>query len=222
MQVLCQRTKGFTLEEEVQCLVEEARQYPKGHLRRQQCLTQVIRLIEGSQKLWREDTPYYGDALQQTWLYFCQNICEATTGCQYDASRASVVTWLDRYLRWRLQDLRNQANLNAQRTKICMALVSDRPEDAVEELPARPDIPPILEETKNWVLADPWGVLSQICVQNRPDLTAQVLISKRLPPEMPWQKISLEYGISVSTLSSFYQRQCIPLLRRFAQTQGYL
>jgi hypothetical protein len=103
-----------------------------------------------------------------------------------------------------------------------MALVNDRPEDAVEELPARPDIPPILEETKNWVFADPWGVLSQICVQNRPDLTAQILISKRLPPETPWQKISLEYGISVSTLSSFYQRQCIPLLRRFAQTQGYL
>ncbi len=222
MQVLCQRTEGFTLEEKVQCLVEEARRYPKGHLRRQQCLTQVIRLIERSQKLWREDTPYYRDALQQTWLYFCQNICEATTGCQYDATRGSVVTWLDRYLRWRLQDLRTQANLNAQRTKICMALMSDRPEDAVEELPAKPDIPPILEETKNWVLEDPCGVLSQVCVQNRPDLTAQILIEKRLPPEMPWQKISLEYGVSVSTLSSFYQRQCIPLLRSFAQRQGYL
>ncbi len=221
MQVFREQVSSHTVEREVQQLIEEASQYPKGHFRRQQCLTQVIRLIIRSRKLWQENTPYYGDALQQTWLYFCQNICEATTGGQYDASRGSVITWLDRYLRWRLQDLRTQSVQNAQRTITYRVWENDCLEDTVDELPAQPDIPPILEETKNWVIEDPMGLLREVYVQNRPDVTAQMVISRRLPPETPWQIISRELGVSVSTLSSFYQRQCLPLLRQFAEKQGY-
>jgi hypothetical protein len=34
--------------------------------------------------------------------------------------------------------------------------------------------------------------------------------------------LSEEFGLSIGTLSSFYKRQCLPRLRKFAEEQGYL
>ncbi len=66
------------LEERLHQLVIEACSHRVGSAERQRNLTRIIRLINN--KLWRESTPYYQDALQQTWVYFCQNICEGNTG----------------------------------------------------------------------------------------------------------------------------------------------
>jgi hypothetical protein len=48
-----------------------------------------------------------------------------------------------------------------------------------------------------------------------------VLILRRLPPETPWKVLSEEFDIPSSTLSSFYQRQCLPRLREFGKSEGY-
>jgi hypothetical protein len=210
-----------SLDVQLQQMLLEARRYPLGHFRRQQALTRMIRLIAQSKKLWQENTPYYADALQQTWLYFCQNICEATTAECYDSARGSIITWLNRYLRWRLQDLYVQERQQQQRA-ISSWSEGQYTWHLVDALAAKPDIPPILQETKHWALQDINGELRRIHVRHRPDVTAQVLILKRLPPEMQWETLAQEFDLSVSTLSSFYQRQCIPVLRKFGQTQGYL
>ncbi|MCL1491460.1 MAG: hypothetical protein M1G31_12005 [Pseudanabaena sp. Salubria-1] len=52
-------------------------------------------------------------------------------------------------------------------------------------------------------------------IRDRADVNAQVLILKRLPPETNWQILSQEFSLPISTLSSFYQRKCIPLLKEF-------
>jgi cytochrome c556 len=83
-----------SLDVQLQQMLLEARRYPSGHFRRQQALTRMIRLIAQSKKLWQKNAPYYADALQQTWLYFCQNICEATTAECYDSARGSIITGL--------------------------------------------------------------------------------------------------------------------------------
>jgi hypothetical protein len=210
-----------SLDVQLQQMLLEARRYPSGHFRRQQALTTMIRWIAQSKKLWYENTPYYADALQQTWLYFCQNICEGTTGECYDPARGSITTWLNRYLRWRLQDLAVQERQQQQQA-LCLWSEGQYTWHLVDSLAAEPDIPPILQETQHWALQDAQGELRRIHVRHRPDVTAQALILKRLPPEMPWEALAQEFGLSVSTLSSFYQRQCIPVLRKFAQNQGYL
>src|SRR4028118_167151 len=89
-------------EEQLPYLVTQACKYQAGSAQRQKNLTKIIRLI--ANKLWKENTPYYQDALQQTWVYFCQNICEGNTGEPYNSSRGSVITWLNYYLKRRLQD----------------------------------------------------------------------------------------------------------------------
>lgn len=212
----------MTIEEEIRALVVEARRYPPGQLKRQQCLTQIIRIIEQSHKMWHENTPYYEDALQQTWVYFCQNVCEAGTGEQYDPERSSIITWLNRYLKWRLQDCRTAQQ--TQRSKFVSGSTLDfkTPRDVTDNLASGPDIPPILEQTRAWAEADVTGDLRRTHIQNRPDINCQVLILRRLPPETGWETLSTEFGVAVSTLSSFYQRKCMTRLRKFGQCEGYL
>jgi hypothetical protein len=73
-----------------------------------------------------------------------------------------------------------------------------------------------------WAKTDSEGELCGTYIKGRPDVNCQVLILKRLPPEVSWKELSEEFGLSIPTLSSFYQRQCLPRLRKFAELQGLL
>jgi len=221
-----ENSKSFGLvqeiEEQIIQLVAEACKHKPGSNGRQRVLTQIIRLIIKSGKLWKDSSPYYEDALQQTWIYFCRNLCESTTGDKYDPNRGSPITWLNAYLKRRLQDGHIEANFNQAQSAVMKIWATDKLVDLMETLEAPPDIPPILETTRRWAWADPDGELRRIHIQERPDVTCQVLILQRLPPEIQWEKLSTEFGLAVPTLSSFYQRQCLPRLREFGKSQGYL
>ncbi len=213
------------LDVQLRQLVKEACSHPPGSPNRQKRMTQIIRLVSG--KLWRESAAYYQDALQQTWIFFCQNLCEKTTGERYDPDRSSIVTWLNYYLRRRLQDYQ----LNAQKQQIRTAQgpsftsrsgeVEERV-DPIDTLPANPDVPPILDEVRSWAEADASGELRQVFIEGYPQVNCRELILRRLPPETAWKELSAEFGLSVSTLSSFYQRQCLPRLRKFGESEGYI
>jgi hypothetical protein len=201
-------------------LVKEACEYPHGSRERQKKLTQIIRLI--NHKLWQENTTYYEDALQEAWVYFCQNICEGKSAKAYDSNQASIITWLNNYLKWRLKDGYIKTEKQKKRTIEVQVNEHNQIVDPVDNLVAQRDIPPILEEIKSWVLKDPEHKLRQTYLNSHPQITGQVLILKRLPPETSWQSLAEEYQIPAGTLSSFYQRKCKPLLREFSQLQGYL
>ena len=200
-------------------LVEEACQHPHGSRKRQKKLTQIIRLV--GNRLWKENTAYYEDALQETWVYFCLNLCEGKTARAYDFNKANVVTWLNNYLKWRLRDGYIETQKQKKQTAPLRVDENHRIIDPVDNLPAK-EVPNILEEVKQWVLKDPEHKLRQTYLDNHPQITCQLLILKRLPPETPWKTLSEQYGISSGTLSSFYQRKCKPLLRDFGRFQGYI
>lgn len=212
------------LEEQIRQWVTEACKNPPGSPGRQRYLTKVIR--HATSKLWRESNPYYQDALQQTWVYFCQNICEAGTGERYDPDRSTVTTWLNSYLKRRLQDffIDTQKQQARKATPLNKTSRSGESEmlDPLDNVASAPDVPPILDEVKHWVEADPNGELRRVCIEGHPTVNCQLLILRRLPPETSWKDLATELGLSVSTLSSFYQRQCLPRLRKFGESEGYL
>jgi hypothetical protein len=212
------------LEKDLRQLVQEACRHPPGSVKRQKGLTQIIRQVSG--KLWRDSMSYYQDALQQTWVYFCQNICESSTTERYNPDRGSVTTWLNAYLKRRLQDFYIE-NQKQQATRASERVFQSRSGEAklvnpVDSLPANPDIPPILDAVKAWAETDPTGELRATHIAGYPEINCQLLILRRLPPETGWKELSAELGPSVSTLSSFYQRQCLPRLRKFGESEGYL
>ncbi|MEH1833815.1 MAG: sigma-70 family RNA polymerase sigma factor [Nostoc sp.] len=213
------------LNEQVTCLVAQARRHSSGSPQRQKLLTQIIRLTQG--KLWKENTPYYQDALQQTWLYFCRNVCDGLTGQTYDSTQGSVITWLNAYLKRRLQDFylnqyREQATTVTFRVCQFKSGEIDETIDPIDNIPATPQAPPILENIETWVKTDSDLELRNTHIKGRPDVNCQVLILKRLPPEVSWKELSQDFGLPIPTLSSFYQRQCLPRLRKFAEMDGLL
>jgi hypothetical protein len=208
------------LERQLRELVETACSHPPGSAIRQKSLTQIIRLTR--RQLWREYTPMYEDALQQTWLYFCRNICEATTGERYNPDRASLITWLNYYLKRRLQDFQADAAKQAKDYVPSTQEVDGTTIDVIEQQPAPADIPPILAEVKRWAEIDADGTLVATHIKGFAHANCQLLILRRLPPEVSWEEISQELGIPIATLSSFYQRKCLPSLRNFGKSEGYV
>lgn len=214
-------TGGNNFNEYLQQLVAEACSYPAGGLKRQKKLNQIVRVVTNSGKLWQENTPYYHDALSQTWYYFCKN------PEKYDPKIAGLTTWLNRYLRWRLQDLRqDQADWENLTRPIVQRDRDDIRTILIEDIePAPPDIPPLLEEISDWAKTDFDGKLRNTIFRKRPEINAQVLILRRLPPDTPWDNIAARFKLNpaeAKDLPKFYSRRCLPLLRNFCLQQGYI
>lgn len=203
---MSQNDSSKSLDVHLQKLIEEARTYPVESWRRRRILNDVIRLITQSGRLWHEQVPHYEDALQQTWLYFCKNLD------RYDPEKASVITWLDKYLKWRLRDKKYEKRDNASSERLT-------------NHPSSPDITQALnlEKTiRHWIETDPDEELRTLDINSRPDITAQIILLHRLPPEQSWKEIAQKFNVSQSTVVSFYYRHCLPCLRKFGRDQGYL
>ena len=203
-------------------LIAEARHYPLKSLERQQRISEVHRLVMQTGKLWRENSPYYTDALQEMWEYCCQHP-EA-----YDPSVKRVITWLDDYLKKRLRRYRDARYRQQQRLLIILETEKGQATDAVENLSAPPDIQPTLDiwqATLDWVQTDPDGTLHRTIFRKRPAINSQTLILRRLPPDTPWSTIAAEFNLTpaeTKDLPKFYHRKCLPLLRKFALSQGFI
>lgn len=211
-----------TLEARLLEQITETCKHPFGSIERQEGLTELVQLITRSRKLWQENVPHYGDALQRTWLFFCRNLCEATSGEKYNPDRGSVITWLNTYLKWELHRFRTQDYQQQARTAPTIQTASGERLDPIDLVESPPDVPPILEITRQWAVTDLDGELRQTHVKGHPAVSCQLLILRRLPPETSWQELSEEFQLPISTLNSFYQRQCVPRLRKFGESQGYL
>ncbi|MGC9525725.1 MAG: sigma-70 family RNA polymerase sigma factor [Limnospira sp.] len=198
-------------------LIQETCQHPPKSVGRQKGLTQIFRFIARSGKLWQESHPDYEDAWQQMALYFCQNLCQV-----YDPDRSSVTTWLNQYLKRRLLDSRLRRQKQKNRFISSQIAVGDELFDILETIPSPPDIRPMLEKTRQWAETDPTGELRRTHIRGRPDVNCQFLILRRLPPETSWEAIAAQVGLPFTTLSSFYHRNCVPHLRKFAEMEGYL
>lgn len=65
--------------------------------------------------------------------------------------------------------------------------------------------------------ADESGELRKCHVEDHPEVNCQVLILRRLPPEVIWRVLANEFDISQSTLSNFYRLQCKPQLKAICE-----
>ena len=205
-----------SLEEQLKNLVVETCQHRQGSFERQRGLTRLVRAIERSGKIWKDSSPDYEDALQKTWLYFCLKLSA------YDPTKASVITWFNNYLKWRLSDLRSKTD---KKPKVVDNVRADG-SDIIEEIPAPESYPDSEEDLWNfvctWIEKDTDGKFKGTHVRDRPDANAQFLCLRILPYGKPnWQNLSTELGISVSTLSSFYTRKCIPLLKEIPRIDDF-
>lgn len=204
-------------------LIATALLYPSQSLERQQVLAQMHLLVMKSGKLWREHTSYYNDALQEMWEYCCEHLEE------YNPDIKGPIVWLDDELKKRLRRMRDGKYRQQRRFITIKQTEQGVTNNPIDDIVSSPDIQPaieIWEKTIQWVQEDPERRLTSICFRKRPEINAQALILRRLPPNtLSWKTIGAEFNLNpaeAKDLPKFYNRKCLPLLREFGLSQGYI
>ena len=204
-------------------LIATALLYPSQSLERQQVLAQMHLLVMKSGKLWREHTSYYNDALQEMWEYCCEHLEE------YNPDIKGPIVWLDDELKKRLRRMRDGKYRQQRRFITIKQTEQGVTNNPIDDIVSSPDIQPaieIWEKTIQWVQEDPDRRLTSICFRKRPEINAQALILRRLPPNtLSWKTIGAEFNLNpaeAKDLPKFYNRKCLPLLREFGLSQGYI
>jgi hypothetical protein len=80
----------------------------------------------------------------------CIFVAQSLQSCDraaYDPEKSSIITWLNGYLKWRLQDYRTQMQVAQIQIAARQRLNSNETTDPLENLAAPPDVPPIAETT---------------------------------------------------------------------------
>lgn len=204
-------------------LVRIVCQYPIGNINRRLGFNQIVRMIQQSGKQWREYASYYEDALQDTWLYFSRNLCEGENNTAKPFCRADckIIARFNKYLKWRLRDYAVEV------TKELDLRISPRFSkegkliDPVNLIQAPKPLPNWCEEIRIWAENDISGQLQNTHIKGHSEVNCRILILRRLPPEKAWKDLSVEFGLSISTLSGFYEKKCRPLLHQFGKSEGY-
>jgi hypothetical protein len=199
-------------------LVLEARQHPVGSLNRQRSLTQLIRQMQQSGKIWRDyrlTVEQQQEALQRTFVWFCQNLD------RYDPTQSSLMGWFNFRLKYRIKDVLQESYQDQRRH---LNLTDDETFNLIETIPAATTDEPleILAETLAWLQRER-PQLEQITIRDRPDIDAYTLLLLRLPTpnQISWKDLSAQWNVAIPTLSSFYRRQCLSLLRQYGTQQGW-
>ncbi|MCT7991023.1 hypothetical protein [Laspinema olomoucense] len=187
-------------DEEMQHYAELAQGYPPQSRERQLALTKLVGAIAGSGKLSRPRQgefiavyeEIYAEALSLLWLFVCENID------RYDSRRGSVMTWVNYLL---------DKRFIIEGIKTVVGKKGDRPLSTAEvELIPQPETHPSPSQVlQQYIEEDREGRFQRTHLKNRPDVNFQQLALARLAG-IKWKTLSADLNVTVSTLSSFYQR----------------
>jgi hypothetical protein len=208
------------LNEQLNEWIKEACQAPRDSIARKKAITRIIATMQRTGKIWRgygSDNSFYEDVLHESWLWFVKHLNE------YDSDKAAVLTWFNNHLKYRLIDARIQW-AKEQRMRSCLHFINGEWLNPLDIIPDKPDPPPMLDAVLGWMESNQTE-LRRIHLRDRPEVNCYVVILHRLPiPKTyrKWEQLSREVRVSVPTLSSFYQKHCLPRLIDFGDSQGYL
>ena len=211
------------LYKQLHSLVAQASQHPPDGFARKRYLSQIVTKMKNSCLIWKNhrNEPFYEDALQEQWVFFCSNLCEARTSTQYDRDRSNPITWFNNCLKWRLRTSAQKIVLENQRRASIETIFKDG--ETLERMAVTEavDDSQIIESieyfqlVKNWIDTNPNGVLSQH-VRGRKDVTCQVIL-KSLSSGQTFGEIATNFNCSYSTLKGFYNNKCRPLVEEFRE-----
>mgnify|MGYP005837765623 CR=1 FL=1 len=194
------KTQFDELGEQLEQLALTAQQHPPLTPERQLALRKLVNGIRQSGRLCRPQLgqflgvyqDIYNEALQELWLYVCQNID------RYDPERGSVMTWVNMLLERRFFKEAIPTILDKQGLK--RMTLSD-----LDNLALTQENQPLIEVLKECIDSDPENLFKEEYIENYPAANFQALLKRRLSGKS-WKEVSAEFDIKVSTITSFYSR----------------
>lgn len=195
-------TEFDEFEEHLKQLAISAQQHPPLTAIRQIALRKLINKILRSGKLCHPQRgqfsgrykDIYDEAVQDLLLYICRNIDK------YDATRGSVMAWVNMLLERRF--FREAIPKVLGQRDVSRISLSELENFDLTPPEATASLTDILKES---IELDPENLFKQVHIRNHPGINFQALAQRRLTG-MAWEEISAEFGVKVSTVSSFYYR----------------
>lgn len=180
-----------------------AQYYPFHSELQQYALGELVEAIRLSGRLCHphreEFTPQfyellYDEAVNETLSYICQKIDK------YDPERGDK-----KFMNW----------VNFRLDRSLLEAARKFKETDFEQLPSLSELENItqpeaffyLENLREYIEEDAENIFHHTHIRNRPDATFKKIALARFS-DQSWQKISESYGVSIPTLSSFFQRNC--------------
>lgn len=176
-------------------LAVTAQQHPPGSLPRQLALTQLVKGLLQSGKLYRPYSPcnsnyeeIYREAQQNLFLYLCQNLE------RYQPERSSIITWVNMLMERRFF---REASIQSRDAPLSLYDLDNisQPENSLSPS----------EILKKCLELDPDNFFKSEHIENYPEANFQQIALKRLSGKT-WKTIAEELNLRIPTLSSFYQR----------------
>lgn len=189
---------------QIKKLAIEAQQHPPHTELRQHALGELTEAIRLSGKLAH---PYrarfspqfydllYDEAVNKTLAYVCRKIDK------YDPERGDK-----KFMNW----------VNFRLERVIIESYREFREPNISSLPALNELeeivkieepPTLFERVRECLEEDPENIFKQAHIRNRPDANFSTIALARFSGKS-WEDISAEFGISLPTLSSFFQRCC--------------
>ncbi|MBD2776078.1 sigma-70 family RNA polymerase sigma factor [Iningainema tapete] len=199
------------LDKQLKELATAAQQQPQPTKSRRVALSKLVDAIWKSPKLYRPysgqskslDEDVYDEAVQNLFLYICNNINK------YNPERGTVMTWVNMLLTQRFFP-------EAVRKIIGRGNEIKLEDSHLENLPSSEDIS-LFKEVLKFIEDDPEGIFALKHIKGYPEANFQAIAIKRILG-ITWKDISAEWGISIPSLSTFYQR-CLqnfaPIFREY-------
>ncbi|BAZ02763.1 hypothetical protein NIES37_67760 [Tolypothrix tenuis PCC 7101] len=211
-----------TLNQELQQLVNEAKQYPANsqnptdRARRRIALNKLINAIKYSGKLSKQSKwlgsphyqDYYDEALQLTFIEICQKIEQYKS--EYD-----VMTWVNTIFSRRMSDVGRKDQKRGMTWSPKQQEISSL-DTLNEDVPIEHEISD-QEQLKEIIENDPEKFLSNEYIKGNPQASLKVILLLILEGKQ-WKEISEELKVPISTASTFYQRQMrniVPYLKKY-------
>jgi DNA-directed RNA polymerase specialized sigma24 family protein len=197
------------LDKKLEELALTAQKSPVKSLSRQIALTKLMQSIQESGSFGCRKYNYsddiYNEALQETWLYICRKIEN------YKPEVGKVLAWVNFILDKRFKDAIKRKTKNSFKSldePIYMGGDSEATHltllDTIEQQQTESDDAKMLKEILS---EDLQGVFSQEHIKHHPEANFKEIVLRRLA-QQSWKEMSIEWGIAIPTLSSFYRR-CI-------------
>jgi len=231
------------MDESMDELINATCQHP---LRSPEWRKYMSRLILTLQKyrgrgLAQSSHPDYLEALNRTWEWFSQNICQFYQNRTEAISRDRLLRWINGYLRWRIRDLYIPDD-QAPRS-LDQPLANSEPETSLMEQDLQRDLTsPTLsgldsyienlhrEKTQRLGLAleqyiteDPNGKLAGCFPSQYPDCNCQILCMSRCVKEPPdkFKDLATQLNMPQQKVSNHFYHRCKPLLQEVMTQLGY-
>ncbi|MBW4498705.1 MAG: sigma-70 family RNA polymerase sigma factor [Scytonema hyalinum WJT4-NPBG1] len=202
------------LNQELQQLINEAKQYPadsknpRDRAKRRIALNKLINAVRCSGRLSKQTQwlglpnyeDYYNEALQHTFIEICQKIE------QYN-SQYPVMAWVNKIFTNRFSDVvrkdqKRGITLLPKNQEKTYVLSLD---EINRDLPVEHEISEE-EQLKEIIESDPENFFSEESIKEHPQANLKAILLLVLEGKQ-WKEISEELGVPLSTASSFYQRR---------------